>query len=63
MVASSDRALGGIEAQDRVLWRWDRDFYRRTEAFGKKVNRRLNIASTIRQEQVNVGVDLVQQGS
>jgi hypothetical protein len=62
MAVPSAWALGGIGAQDRVLWKWDRDFYRRTEAFGKKVNRRLTIVRTIRQEQVNVGVDLIQQG-
>ena len=62
MAITNVRVLGRPGGQDRVLRRWDRDFNRRTEAFGKKVKRRLTIVSTIRQEQINGGVDLFQQG-
>ena len=50
MVVTNARVLGGVGAQDRVLGWWDRNFDRRTKAFGKSRAGWISILSNLGRE-------------
>ena len=61
MAVTNSRMLRCVQAEGRVLRRWDRDFDRRPKAFGEKVTSGAAVVSPVCQKASHGAVDLIQK--